>query len=372
MIVGIPKEVPLGRGMEERRVGLSPAGVAELVEQGAKVWVEREAGAGAHFSNTAYERAGAQIVLSHEEVFRRADLICKVGRVSDEEASFLKDGQILAGFLHLITTSKLLLKNLLDKKITSIAYELIEERDGRLPVLNPTSEIAGKMVPQLAGRLLERGRGTLLGGIPGIPPADVVILGGGTLGYHAARALRGVGATVYILEKRPRRLAELDKYFNGGVVTALATRANIEKYVRFADVMVGAVLESGARAPILVTREMVRSMEPGSVILDFSIDHGGCVETSRLTPSEDHVYLEEGVWHFCVPNASSLVARTATHALTNAALPYLKSMVIHGLAESLRAMPDLAHGACTHAGVVTQTHLAREHAFEYHALEGLL
>ncbi len=369
MIIGVPKEAPLGRGMEERRVGLSPAGVAELVEQGAKVLVEREAGAGAHFSNLAYERAGAQIVLSHEEIFRRADLICKVGRVSDEEWHFLKEGQIVTGFLHLITASKLVLKGLVDRKITSIAYELIEEPDGRLPVLNPTSEIAGKMVPQLAGRLLERGRGTLLGGIPGIPPADVVILGGGTLGYHAARALRGVGATVYILEKRARRLEKLDKYFDGSIVTAVATRANIEKYVRFADVLVGAVLESGGRSPVLVTREMVRSMEPGSVILDFSIDRGGCIETSRLTPSEEYAYLEEGIWHFCMPNASSLVARTATHALTNAALPYLKNLVKHGLDESLKFMPELTHGICTHLGAITQKHLAREHALEYHALE---
>lgn len=197
-------------------MGLSPAGVADLVELGAKVLVEREAG------------AGAQIVLSREEVFRRADLICKVGRVSEEESLFLREGQTVTGFLHLITAPKALLKVLNERKITAISYEMIEEPHGRLPVLNPTSEIAGKMTPQLAGRFLERGRGTLLGGIPGIPPADVVILGGGTLGYNAARALRGVGANVYVLEKRPRRLEELDKYFAGSVLTVVSTRANIE------------------------------------------------------------------------------------------------------------------------------------------------
>ncbi len=372
MIIGIPKEAPSGRGMEERRVGLSPAGVAELIEQGASALVEREAGAGAHFSNTAYERAGAHVVLSHEEVFRRSDVICKVGRVSDDEWVFLQAGQLLVGFLHLITAPKVVLQALLDKKVTCLAYELIAEPDGRLPVLNPTSEIAGKMVPQLAGRLLERGRGTLLGGLPGIPPADVVILGGGTLGYHAARALRGIGANVYVLERRPRRLETLDRYFDGGVTTALATRANIEKFVRFADVLVGAVLESGGRSPVLVSREMVRSMEPGSVILDFSIDRGGCIETSRLTPSEEYIYQEEGVWHFCMPNVSSLVARTATHALTNAALPYLKSVVQHGLPESLRLLPELIPSICTHEGAITQPHLAREHAVAYQSVTRLL
>jgi alanine dehydrogenase len=355
--------------MEERRVGLSPAGVAELVELGAKVLVEREAGAGAHFSDNAYERAGAQTVSSHEEILRRSDLLCKVGRVAEDESRWLKENQMLLGFLHLITAPKSLLKELLDRKISAIAYELIEEPDGRLPVLNPTSEIAGKMVPQLAGRLLERGRGTLLAGLPGIPPADVVLLGGGTLGYNAARALRGIGANVFILEKRPRRLEALDRYFGGGVVTALATRANIEKFVSFADVLVGAVLEPGARAPVLVPRELVRRMEPGAVIIDFSIDHGGCIETSRLTPTVEHIYLEEGVWHFCMPNVSSLVARTATHALTNAALPYLKSLVTHGLTASLKDMSDLARGVCTHRRAVTQAHLAREHEFAYQPLE---
>jgi alanine dehydrogenase len=369
MIVGVPKEQPLVAGMQERRVGLSPAGVSELVEGGAHVLVERDAGVGAHFEDQAYEQMGARIVATAEEVFRRADLICKVGRISDAEAAALREGQILTGFQHLITAPKALLQKLLDKRVIVVAYEWIQEPDARLPVLKSTSEIAGKLVPQLAGRLLERGRGTLLGGIPGIPPADVVILGGGTLGYHAARALRGVGAMVYILEKRPRRLEELDQHFARGIVLALASRANIEKFVRFADVLVGAVLERGERAPVLVTREMVRTMQPGAVVMDFSIDHGGCVETSRPTPSEEYVYQEERVWHFCMPNVSSLVARTATHALTNAALPYLKGLVERGVEDAIRALPDLARGICTYRGTLTQPHLAREHQFEYQPLE---
>jgi len=367
LIVGVPKETLPG----ERRVGLSPAGAAELVEQGTRVVVESGAGNGAQFSDRDYEEAGAQIILSHEEAFQRADMVCKIGRVRDEELSLLREGHILASFQHLITAPQSLLKALLQRRVTAIAYEQIEEPDGGHPVLRPTSQIAGKMVPQLAGRLLERGRGTLLGGIPGIPPADVVILGAGTLGYHAARAVRGVGAMVYVIERR-RRLEELDRLFGGTVVTALATRSNIEKFVRFADVLIGAVLVPTGRAPVLVTREMVRTMAPGAVIMDFAIDSGGCIETSRPTPSEEYTYMEEGVWHFCMPNVSSLVARTASHALTNAALPYLKALTEQGLTESLRTMPDLASGVPVHAGRVTQEYLAREHVFEYSPLERLL
>lgn len=367
VIVGVPKELTPG----ERRVGLSPTGVAELAEQGTRTFVESGAGLGAQFSDFDYEEAGAQIVMSHEEAFQRADFVCKVGRVTEEELHVLKDGHILGGFQHLITTRKDLLKELLEKRTTVISYEQIEEPDGGHPVLRPTSQIAGKMVPQLAGRLLERGRGTLLGGIPGIPPADVVILGAGTLGYHAARAARGIGAMVYVLERR-RRLDELDRLFGGSVVTALATRSNIEKFVSFADVLIGAVLAPTGRAPVLVTREMVRRMVPGAVIMDFAIDSGGCVETSRPTPTEEYVYLEEGVWHFCMPNVSSMVARTASHALTNAALPYLKAITERGLMEALRTMPDLASGVSVHAGHVTQEFLAREHVFEFYALERLL
>lgn len=367
MIVGVPREHQLG----ERRVGLTPGGVAELARAGGRVLVEAGAGAGAHFSDSDYETAGGQVVLSHQEAFQRADLVCKVGLTEASEVGLLREGQVITGFLHLITAPRAILKALLDRKVTAISYELIEEADGRLPVLSPTSQIAGRMAPQLAGRLLERGRGTLLGGIPGIPPADVVILGGGTLGYQAARTLRGVGATVYVLERR-RRLEELDRHFGGGVVTALATRANIEKFVGFADVLIGAVLVPGARAPILVTREMVRAMAPGAVIIDFSIDQGGCIETARPTPTEDYVYSEEGVLHFCMPNVSSLVSRTASHALANAALPYLRALVEHGLAPALRETPELARGVAVHKGAVTLEHLAREHDYEYDELERML
>jgi len=371
MIVGIPKEHPPGPGLDERRVGLTPAGAAELSELGATVVVESTAGQGAHFRDEDYQHAGAEIVFSHDEAFGRADLVCKVGRPMDDELSALREGQTVLGFHHLVTAPRSHLAALLDGAVTAISYELIETAAGDHPVLEPTSEIAGAMVPQLAGRMLERGRGTLLASVPGIPPADVVILGGGTLGYHAARALRGLGTSVYILERDPRQLQELDRLFDGGSVTVLSTRAAVEKFVRFADVLIGAVLVSGERAPQLVTRDMVTAMEPGAVILDFAIDHGGCVETSRPIPHPDDAYQESGVWHVCMPNASSLVARTASHALTNAALPYLRALVQSDLPSVWTEWPDLARGVSTHNGAVTSRPLARAHGHEHHPLEEL-
>lgn len=371
MIVGVPKEYPPGPGLDERRVGLTPAGVAELTERGATVVVESGAGTGAHFSDDDYQRAGAEIVFSHDEAFQRADLVCKVGRPMDDELTALREDQTVLGFHHLVTAPRAHLNALVERNITSISYELIETSQGDHPVLEPTSEIAGAMVPQLAGRLLERGRGTLLGSIPGIPPADAVILGGGTLGYHAARTLRGLGTSVYILERDPRRLQELDRLFGGSVVTALSTRSAIEKFIRFADVLIGAVLISGERAPQLITREMVTSMEPGAVIIDFSIDHGGCVATSRPIPHPDDAYQDSGVWHVCVPNASSLVARTASHALTNAALPYLRRLVQTDLPSVRADHPELTRGVSTHQGAVTNPKLARAHGHDHRPLEDL-
>ena len=371
MIVGIPEEHPPGPGLDERRVGLTPNGVAELVARGATAIVESGAGRGAHFSDEAYQRAGAEVVFSHDEAFGRADLVCKVGRPSDAELELLREGQTMIGFHHLVTAPRAHLAALMDGNVTAISYELIQTLDGQHPVLEPTSEIAGAMVPQLAGRLLEKGRGTLLGSVPGIPAADVVILGGGTLGYHAARALRGLGASVYILEQDPRRLQELDRLFSGSVVTAQSTRAAIDKFVTFADVLIGAVLVSGERAPELVTRAMVETMEPGAVILDFAIDHGGCVATSRPIPHPADAYQEAGVWHMAMPNAISLVARTASHALTNAALPYLLRLVGADLASAVDECPELARGVSTHRGHVTRASLARAHGYDVHPLEDL-
>jgi alanine dehydrogenase len=369
MIVGIPKESPPAPGLDERRVGLTPAGVAELRERDASVVVESGAGTGAHFNDADYERAGAEIVFTHEEAFQRADVVGKVGPPIETELELLRDRQVLLGFQHLVTAPRRHLDALLEGGITAVSYELIETADGDHPVLEPTSEIAGALVPQLAGRLLERGRGTLLASVPGIPPADVVILGGGTLGYHAARALRGLGSSVYILERDPRRLQELDRLFGGHVVTVLSTRAAVEKFVRFADVLIGAVLVSGERAPQLVTRAMLETMEPGAVILDFAIDQGGCVATSRPIPHPDDAYQDSGVWHVTMPNASSLVARTASHALTNAVLPYLRRLAQADLPTVWAEYPELSRGVSTHNGGVTRPELARAHGYDPQPLE---
>src|SRR5690606_21613560 len=239
-----------------------------------------------------------------------ADLILQIGRPHPDEWNFFKRGSALFGFLHLAVAPEELIQSFLERKITVLGYELIQEQDGSLPVLRSSSEISGNLAVQIAGRLLESsagGKGILLGGVPGIPPADIVILGGGTCGYYSARSFLGIGASVYILDRNRTRLRKLDELFQGRVVTALSTRSNLEKYVSFADVLIGAVLDPGRRAPILVTREMVARMIPGSLIIDFSIDQGGCIETSTLTPTEDFLFSVEGVTHFCAPNVPAMV-----------------------------------------------------------------
>ncbi len=358
MIVGIPKEPSVLKGVEEKRVGLSPAGVREIVDSGAVVYVASGAGAGAGFADEEYRAAGAHVAYSNEEVIRRADVVVKVRPPDGAEWELFNDRATLMAFLHLAVAPREHIRRSLDKRITALGLEIVQEPDGSLPILRSSSEIAGKMAVQLAGRLLETtsgGRGILLGGIPGIPPADVVILGGGTVGYYAARSFLGVGASVYILDKNPQRLLELDELFQGTVVTALATKTNIEKFVAFADVLIAAVLVPGQRAPVLVTKEMVQRMRPGSLIIDFSIDQGGCVETSMLMPSEEFLFTSFGVIHFCAPNVPAMVARTSTHALTNALLPYLKEIVAHGVQGALKRNVALRRGLYTFNGYLSAT-----------------
>lgn len=344
MIIGIPIQHPALKGVPEKRVPLSPAGIREIVDLGATVYLTSNAGNGAGFRDEEFRSAGAQISYSNEETIRRSELVIQIGRPHPDEWSFYRTGASILGFLHLAVASAELIQLLLDRRMAALGYELIQKQDGTLPVLRSSSEISGKMAVQIAGRLLEStsgGRGILLGGIPGIPPADVVILGGGTCGYYSARSFLGIGASVYILDRNHSRLRELDELFQGKVVTALSTRSNIEKYVAFADVLIGAVLDPGRRAPVLVTREMVERMAPGSLIIDFSIDQGGCVETSTLTPTEDFLFSVGNVTHFCAPNVPAMVARTSTYALTNALLPYLKEVVTRGLRSALSEIYSL-------------------------------
>jgi alanine dehydrogenase len=329
MEFGVPKEL---RDLE-KRVGLTPAGVLSLAQAGHTIYVERSAGAGAGFSNEDYRQAGAQIVYSTAEAYGRADVVVKVTRPTAQEHPLFRGGQTIFSFLHLPVSSPDLLQALAEREITAIAYEMIQEDSGRLPVLLSTSEVAGRLAPLIAGRLLMNdhgGRGVLLSGVPGVPPAVVVILGGGVLGMNAARAFLGLKAQVIVLDQDLNRLQYLDELFAGSVTTMLSNSFNLGRAVAFADVLLGAVFTPGQRSPVLISREMVQRMRPGSVIIDFAINNGGCVETSRPTTLRDQTYLAEGVIHHCVPNMTASVARTASHALTNAALPYLHTVAAYG------------------------------------------
>jgi alanine dehydrogenase len=343
MDIGIPRE----RRESEYRVGLTPIGVQLLTAEGHAVYVERGAGLGAGFADRDYEEAGARIVYQPQEAYGRADLVLKVARPTDEECGWLREGQTVIGLLHLAAARRSRVEALLEKRVTAIGYEMIQNDDGSLPVLIPLSQTAGRMMVQVAGSLLQNdrgGKGVLLSGVPGVPPAEVVIIGAGTLGTCAAQVFLGVGATVYILDRDLQRLQQVDAMLRGRAVTMVSHEFNVRKAVKFADLVVGAVLVPGQRAPIVVTREMVRSMKARSVIIDMSIDQGGCVETSRPTTHRSPTFMDEGVIHCCVPNLPSVVARTATHAFNNAAWPYIQALTRLGLDGALEAHPALARG----------------------------
>jgi alanine dehydrogenase len=359
MHIGVPRE----RHVDEHRVGLTPAGVELLTAAGHTCSVESDAGRGAGFSNVDYERAGGRIVYSNEEAHGRADLVFRVGPITAEEAAWLRPGAIVAGFLHLAARRRPIVETLLEKHITAIAYETIQHEDGSLPVLTPLSQVAGWMVPQVAAWLLQNdhgGKGILLGGVPGVPPAEVMIIGAGTVGAAATRAFLGIGATVYLLDRDLTRLQYIDESCAGGrrPFTMVSHPFNIRKTVKFADVLVGAVLVPGARTPVVVTREMVKSMKPRSVILDVDIDQGGCIETSRPTTHRDPTFVEEGMIHYCVPNMTAVVARTATHAFNNAMWPLMWEVARLGLDEALNRLPALKRGVATHGGHVVNAALA--------------
>lgn len=361
MIFGVPKELPPFKGTPEYRVGLSPMGVNELMSYDIKVYVESKAGEMAGFSDLDYERAGATVVYTKEEAYRRADVVLKVRRPQQEEYDCIKEGQTIMGFIHLVTARKDFITIVKEKKITLIGYEIMQKDDGRLPVVIPMSEIAGKLSVQIAGRLLESpdgGRGILLGGIPGIPPAEVMILGAGALGCNAARSFAGIGANVHVLDIERDRLDYLACHTAGMKVTTMfATKHNISMLIPYADVIICAVLVPGKRSPILITREMVKKMRGGSVIIDFSIDQGGCSETSKISPSGKFIYTIEGVRHFCMPNATTLVARTATHTITSSTYPYLKIMCELGLNQALKQNSVLKSGMYAENGLIRKEYL---------------
>ncbi|MBN8546025.1 MAG: alanine dehydrogenase [Ignavibacteria bacterium] len=364
MRIGIPKETKF----EEKRVALAPAGVDALVRNGHTVYIQSGAGDGSHFSDEQYKQVGARIVYSCEEVFARSEMVVKVSRISEEELGFLQDDQIIVSFLNLAVVSKKIISTFIEKKIVSIGLELIEDDLG-LPVLHSMSEIAGQLAIQAAENLLEStneiSRGVLLGGIPGVAPAAVVILGAGVVGTVAAQAAIGRGAQVIVLDKDIHRLRRLEKMFNKQITTVVANPYTISRGVKFADVLVGAVMIKGEKTPNLVTEEMVKTMKKGSVIIDVSIDQGGCIETSRPTSLSSPTYVMHNVIHYCVPNMTALVARTASFGLTNAALPYIQSIADKGVNSALMGDHGLTKGVCTMSGFCSNEAIAETFNVEF-------
>ena len=334
MDIGIPKQ----KRPFDYRVGLTPIGVRILTEHGHRCYVETNAGQGTGFDDERFRSAGAQIVYSTSELYGRADMILSVSRPTPQEFDLLHDGQILVGFLHLAVSHPAKIDLLLQRQITAIAYETIQSADGHLPVLYPISQIAGRMVPQVAAELLENhqgGHGLLLGGVPGVPAARVVVIGAGTVGASAARVFQAVGARVTVLDIDLRKLQALGESCTG-LQTVVAYDFNIAQVIRNADVVVGAALVPGARTPQVLTRTMVQSMKPRSVIIDVAIDQGGCAETSRPTSYQNPTYIAENVIHYCVPNMTAVVARTTTHAFLNAAWPHILRLADLGPEQALQ------------------------------------
>jgi len=355
MRVGVPKEIK----SEEYRVGLVPASVRELVAAGHEVLVETSAGTGIGASDDEYRRAGAQIAASAEEVFSSADLIVKVKEPQASEWSRLREGQILFTYLHL-APDPAQARGLIGSGATSIAYETVVDASGALPLLAPMSEVAGRLSIEAAGQSLRRhagGRGLLLGGVPGVKPARVVVLGGGVVGTQAARMAVGLGAEVTIIDKSIPRLRQLDDLFGGRVRTRVSTIEAVEQEIAEADVVIGAVLVPGASAPRLVTREMLKLMKQGAVVVDVAIDQGGCFETSRPTTHADPSFIVDGIVHYCVANMPGAVPLTSSYALNNATLPYVLELADSGLA-ALARNPGLRAGLNVHRGRVYNSAVA--------------
>jgi len=361
--IGVPKEIKT----HEYRVGLTPAGARELAQHGHTVLIEQNAGAGIGYGDDAYRSAGATVVSNADAIFAQADTVVKVKEPQPAEIARLRRGQVLFTYLHLAADKEQTL-GLLRSGATCIAYETVTDAHGTLPLLAPMSEVAGRMAVQVGAHCLEReqgGAGILLGGVPGVPPAKVLVLGGGVAGTNAARMAVGLEASVTIVDRSLRRLNELDLQFGPRATTLFATSEAIEHAALAADLVIGAVLVPGAAAPKLLTRDMVRRMRPGSVLVDIAIDQGGCFETSRPTTHAAPTYVEEGVVHYCVTNMPGAVARTSTFALTNATLPFVLALADKGAKEALLDDPHLCNGLNIHAGQTTHIAVAQALSLRY-------
>jgi alanine dehydrogenase len=351
MKIGCPKEIK----PQEYRVGLTPHAAHEAVAHGHEVLMEAGAGAGAGFADADYIAAGARILATAEEVFAAAEMVVKVKEPQAVERKRLREGQLLFTYLHLAPDPEQT-KDLLASGVTAIAYETVTDRNGGLPLLAPMSEVAGKLAPQVGAWTLQKangGRGVLMGGVPGVGPAKVVVIGGGVVGTHAARVAAGMGADVTVLDRSLPRLRYLDDVFGRDFKTSYASAGNTAELVAEADMVIGAVLIPGAAAPKLVTRAQLKTMKPGAAIVDVAIDQGGCFETSRATTHQDPIYEVEGIMHYCVANMPGAVARTSTIALGNATMPFMLALADKGWRQACEEDPHLLAGLNTHAGHLT-------------------
>ena len=351
MLIGCPKEIK----PQEFRVGLTPNAAQEAIAHGHQVMIEAGAGMGAGFVDDDYIAAGAQIVENAEEVFARADMVVKVKEPQANERKQLREGQVLFTYLHL-APDPAQTRDLIESGVTAIAYETVTDRNGGLPLLAPMSEVAGRLAPQMGAWALQKangGRGVLMGGVPGVRPADVVIIGGGVVGTASARVAVGMGANVTILDRSIHRMSYLDDIFHGRLTTQFSDSAAIEELIQRADMVIGAVLIPGAAAPKLIRREHLAQMKPGAVLVDVAIDQGGCFETSHATTHQDPIYEVDGILHYCVANMPGAVARSATIALGNAAMPFMLALADKGWRKACEDDPHLLEGLNTHAGHLT-------------------
>jgi alanine dehydrogenase len=370
MKIGLPKEIK----DNEYRVGLTPAGVHALVEAGHQLFVERSAGVGSGFTDDQYIKAGGTILDSADEIWQTGDMIVKVKEPIPPEYSRMRENQLLFTYLHLAPELELT-KQMMERGVTGVAYETITDRHGKLPLLTPMSEVAGRMSVQVGATYLEKmngGKGVLLGGVPGVPAANVVILGGGVVGTEAAKMAVGLGARVTIIDKNLERLRELDDIFLSKVQTLASSKYAIEEAISHADLVIGAVLVVGAAAPKLVTREMLHLVPNGSVLVDVAVDQGGCFETTHATTHSNPTYYEEGVLHYCVANMPGAVPRTSTFALTNATLPYALSLANKGFEKAITDDMGLREGVNTFGGKLTYEAVAESQNLEYTPLDSLI
>jgi alanine dehydrogenase len=363
MIVGVPKEIKIS----ENRVGMTEAGVRQLVKEGHTLIVEKDAGVGSGISNQQYEKAGAKIIDTKAEVYAKADMIVKVKEPLPDEYTLMRENQILYTYLHLAAEPKLT-KVLCERKVKAVAYETIQAADGSLPLLTPMSEVAGRMATQIGAFYLQKdhgGKGVLLGGVTGVKPAKVSIIGGGVVGTNAAKMAVGLGADVTILDVNLSRLEYLDDVFQGRVTTLYSNAQNLEQSAVESDLLIGGVLITGHKAPTLVSKTTVSQMQKGSVVVDVAVDQGGCIETCKPTSHQNPTYEVDGVIHYCVPNMPGVVSRTSTYALTNTTLKYASMLAAMGVEDAIAKDKALFKGLNVYGGFVCYEPVARDLAMEY-------